>query len=210
MIHMGILIKQLALFRIIAWRFKLIQANAVFECCVCRLAAPRDTGVAGTGIAIACCPTGRGQTRTTQTDHTGRWGWCKGIISLRASVFSDSRTNTTFKFWKRYRPFYRTADPIAANRNPGWYFVFALTCSARPLSTTSTVHTKRLYPRATWSVKPAPPWRNCYTRLIGGTNLSNICWIGILARAITEKNIFSFWWTSESNTYLCILIIIKV
>ena len=119
MIHMGIFIKQLALFRIIAWRCKLILANVVFECCVCRLAAPRDTGVAGTGIAIACCPTGRGQARTTRTGHTGRWGWCSGIVSSRTTISGFVFKNASDVFgWSWFVRSIRTRNTIWSDRCP--------------------------------------------------------------------------------------------
>ena len=203
MIHMGILIKQLALFRIIAWRCKLILANAVFECCVCRLAAPGDTGVAGTGIAIACCPTGQGQARTMRTGHTGRWGWCSGIEVGHTSVFGDSRADFAYAIITIILcPLYRTADPIAANRNPGWYFVFALTCITR-LKRGGT-NTKSLSPDTTISIKFTSRRWNCCDAV--RTSFGDI-WHGVLAGTITENNNIPIWWTSEPGVFACILII---
>ena len=211
MIHMGILIKQLALFRIIAWRSKLIPANVVFECCVCRLAAPRDTGVAGTGIAIACCPTGQGQTRTTRTCHTGRWGWCSGIVVGRTSVFGDSRADFAYAIITIIHcPLYRTTDPIAADISPRWYLVLAFTCITR-LNRVGT-NTKSLSPDTTISIKfTSRRWNCCASRwkccVYERTSFGDI-WHGFLAGTITDNNNIPIWWTSEPGIVNCIRIII--
>lgn len=211
MIHMGILIKQLALFRIIAWRCKLILANAVFECCVCRLAAPGDTGVAGTGIAIACCPTGQGQTRTTRTGHTGRRGGRSSIIFLRASVFSDSRADFAYAIITIIHcPLYRTTDPIAADRSPRWYLVLAFTCITRP--NRDGTHTKNLSPDTTISIKFTSRRWNCCASRWSCWGYERTCfgdiWHGVLAGTITDNNNIPIWWTSEPGTVFSILIII--
>ena len=134
MIHMGILIKQLALFRIIAWRCKLILANAVFECCVCRLAAPSNTGVANSGIAIACWATGRGQTRTGYTEHTGRYGRRSGIMPSRASIFGDCVTHLAMMCLNIWHPGNRTRYKLIDPIDPWWYHIPASTYRTRTVT----------------------------------------------------------------------------